>query len=87
VFSQYTEVEEVILYGSRAKENFKTASDIDLTMKGRNISQSILNCIAEDLDDLLLPYQIDISIFNRIENKEFLDHIARVGKSIYKKNA
>lgn len=34
IFGKYPEVEEVILYGSRAKGNFKPFSDIDITLKG-----------------------------------------------------
>lgn len=33
-FSSYPEVEQVIIFGSRAKGNFKKGSDIDLTIKG-----------------------------------------------------
>ena len=35
IFGKYPEVEEVILYGSRAKGNFKPFSDIDITLKGK----------------------------------------------------
>lgn len=34
VFYQFPEIEEAILYGSRAKGNYKEGSDIDLTLKG-----------------------------------------------------
>jgi len=36
VLSRHPEVERAILYGSRAKGNFKAGSDIDLTLSGRN---------------------------------------------------
>lgn len=84
VFSKYQEIEEVLIYGSRAKGNFKPASDIDLTLKGKNIDFSLQTQIEFDLDDLMLPYKFDVSIYDRITNPEFLDHINRVGKEIYK---
>jgi predicted nucleotidyltransferase len=31
IFAQYDQIETVILYGSRAKGNYKPGSDIDLT--------------------------------------------------------
>ena len=37
VFTKFPEVKEVILYGSRAKGNYKRGSDIDLAIKGKNI--------------------------------------------------
>lgn len=86
VFSTFSEVEEVVLYGSRAKGNFKNGSDIDLTIKGENLNLKIINKISFCLDDLYLPYTFDLSIFNHISSPELIDHIQRVGKVFYKKN-
>src|SRR5690606_18821108 len=85
VFSKYQQVEEVLIYGSRAMGNFKPASDIDLTLIGKDIDLSLQTKIEFDLDDLMLPYKFDISIYDKITNPEFLDHINRVGKEIYKR--
>ncbi len=85
VFSAFGEVKEVIIYGSRAKGSYRNNSDIDLTIKGDNLSlQSIFN-MEEKLDDLLLPYKLDLSLFDKIENKDLLEHIERVGLKFYKK--
>jgi predicted nucleotidyltransferase len=35
VFSSYLEIDQVIIYGSRARGNFRPGSDIDLTLKGK----------------------------------------------------
>lgn len=83
VFSKFPQIEEAILYGSRAKGNYKEGSDIDLTLKGTGLNLSILNGITLMLDDLLLPYLFDISIYNNIKNQDFLDHIERVGIAFY----
>ncbi|MCH7401059.1 nucleotidyltransferase domain-containing protein [Belliella kenyensis] len=84
VFSKYPQVEEVLIYGSRAMGNFKPASDIDLSLIGNDIDLSLQTEIEFDLDDLMLPYKFDISIYNRITNPEFIKHINSVGKEIYK---
>lgn len=83
VFRRFPGVDEVILYGSRAKGNFRTGSDIDLTIKGHKIDLSTLYKIERDLDDLMLPYHIDLSILHQIDNPELLGHIQRVGKQFY----
>ncbi len=85
VFSKYQQVEVVLIYGSRAMGNFKPASDIDLTLIGKDIDLSLQTEIEFELDDLMLPYKFDISIYDKITNPEFLDHINRVGKEIYKR--
>jgi predicted nucleotidyltransferase len=86
VFALFPEVEETILFGSRANGKFKTGSDIDLTLKGSDLNLSVLNKISMELDDLLLPYTIDLSIYQQIGNPDLIDHINRVGVLFYKKN-
>jgi predicted nucleotidyltransferase len=85
VFSSFTEVEEAVIYGSRAKGNYKPGSDIDFTLKGDKLTRNILSSINIKLDDLLLPYIIDTSIFTEIDNKNLLDHIKSIGKVFYRK--
>lgn len=83
VFSRNPEVEQVILYGSRAKGTYKNGSDIDLTLKGSNLNLAAINKISNEIDDLLLPYSFDISIFSQISNADLVDHINRVGVVFY----
>lgn len=83
VFQSFPAVEEVVLYGSRAKGNYRPGSDIDLTLKGEGLTLKILNKISNSLDDLLLPYTFDLSIFAQIDNNDLVDHINRVGKVVY----
>ena len=51
-----------------------------------NLTRSRLNQIAFAIDDLLLPYQFDLSIFHKLTNMELVDHIRRVGISIFCKD-
>ena len=85
VFRQYENIEEVIVYGSRAKGNFKIGSDIDLTIKSKTFTLTELLQVENQLDDLLLPYKIDLSLFHQISNVALVEHIERVGKVFYKK--
>lgn len=86
IFRHYPEIDRVVIYGSRAKGVSKTASDIDLTIQGKMISTSTLNRISMELDDLMLPYTFDISIYEHISNQDLLEHIDRVGKEFYKQS-
>jgi predicted nucleotidyltransferase len=85
VFIKYPQLEKVIIYGSRAKGNYRNGSDIDITLKGNNLDLEIQNKISLEIDDLLLPYKFDISIFEQIENQNLKDHINRVGQIFYEK--
>ena len=84
VFKKYPEVEEVIIYGSRAKGTYRPGSDIDITLKGENITEATRAKIWLDLDDLNTPYLVDLSIFDSLDSANLLEHIARVGKMFYK---
>lgn len=79
VFLKYPQVEKVILYGSRAKGNFRNGSDIDLVLLGEKLTLSDQFKIETDLDDLMLPYQLDLALYHQISNKDLIDHIDRVG--------
>lgn len=83
VFVNFPEIDKAILYGSRAKGNFKTGSDIDLTLFGEKLDNSLTGKIAEALDDLLLPYMIDLSIYAELNHAELQEHIDRVGVIFY----
>ena len=87
VFEAFPMVEKAVLYGSRAKGNYKTGSDIDLTFYGNGLTLKTLHKIDTELDDLLLPYQVDLSIFENISNPEFIEHIQRVGVVFYEKQS
>jgi predicted nucleotidyltransferase len=75
-------VDEVILYGSRAKGNYKPGSDIDICLKGAELSQIDVNKLLQQLDELNLPWIVDIICYNTITNEDLLEHIKRVGISI-----
>ena len=85
VFEKHSEIEQAIIYGSRAKGNFRNGSDIDLTLKGQNIKHEILSKLNQEIDELNTPYLFDISIFKDLDSVELIEHINRIGKKFYKK--
>ncbi len=88
VLARHPQVEKAVLYGSRAKGNYKNGSDIDLTLYGgEDLTLNVLYQIIGELDDLLLPYTIDLSIFSDISDHDVVEHISRVGIEFYEKKA
>lgn len=85
VFAKYMAIDKAVLYGSRAKGNYTPGSDIDLVLKGKMLNLEQLNKINIDIDDLLLPYTFDLSIFHHMSNPDVIEHIKRVGKTFYKR--
>lgn len=87
VFKNFPSIEKAVLYGSRAKGNFRPGSDIDLTLVGPSLTTTDLLKIENELEELLLPYTIDLSLHGQIDNRDLLDHINRVGIEIYNRRA
>jgi predicted nucleotidyltransferase len=85
VFKKYGDIEQAILYGSRAKGTYRNGSDIDLTLKGEKLNLTTLFKIEDELDDTLIPHTVDMSIYTQIDNPELLDHIKRVGIVFYER--
>ncbi|MFZ6033710.1 MAG: nucleotidyltransferase domain-containing protein [Melioribacter sp.] len=76
-------VKKIILFGSRAKGNYKKGSDIDIAIIADRLSYEELNQIRVDVSELMLPFKIDIIDFNKINNSELREHIQRVGKVLF----
>ena len=85
VFGRHPEIENAVLYGSRAKGNFKPGSDIDLTLIGEKLDAKTLGQLDSELDDMLLPYEFDISILSKLTHPELIEHIRRVGVVFYER--
>lgn len=83
VLTHHPEVEKAMLYGSRAKGTHHPGSDIDLTLLGRRLDHTLFTRIENELDDLLLPHRIDLSLLETLTHPALLDHIGRVGVTFY----
>ena len=83
LFGKLNFIERVIIYGSRAKGNYREGSDIDLTLIGDNLNHQNLSELKTQIDDLNTPYLFDISILNKIKSEDLKEHIKRVGKVFY----
>jgi uncharacterized protein len=77
------DIEQAILYGSRAKGSFREGSDIDLTLIGAALTPETLYKLSELLEDSYLPYRFDLSIMKSLDNPMLVEHIERVGQLFY----
>lgn len=85
VLAAHPAVEQAILYGSRALGRHRPASDIDLTLLGPDLSSTVRARIDAELDDLLLPWVIDLSCPASLRHPALLDHIERIGLVLYER--
>ena len=83
-FLKYTDIEEVLVFGSRAMGNYKTGSDIDFAIKGKNASNKTAWDVSGYLNEVLpIPYYIDVVCYEALSIPELKEHIDRYGKLCY----
>ncbi len=83
VFRNHPPIRSVTLYGSRAKGNFRHNSDIDLMLTAPDMTWSEFNRVEQEIDDLLLPWKVDLALLHHVENQDLLNHVERVGIDIF----
>jgi predicted nucleotidyltransferase len=79
ILKAHSAIEQIILFGSRAKGNFRNGSDIDLALKGKALSADDILDLRLTLDELNLPWEIDLLHYEAITDPAVKEHIDRVG--------
>ena len=83
VLESNSKVDKAFVFGSRAKGNYRDASDIDLAIKGMDLNFDDVLQLGVKLDDLNLPYKVDLLNYHTIKEPDLKDHIDRVGIELY----
>ncbi|AFI84967.1 restriction endonuclease subunit R [Methylophaga nitratireducenticrescens] len=80
----FPSIQSAVLYGSRAKGDYRPNSDIDLTLHvDASASEHLLFEVMGAMEELDTPYSFDISLYQHIDNDNLKDHIQRVGVEFY----
>ena len=83
-FKRFPEIEEVVIFGSRAMGNFKKGSDVDIAVKGDKVTDDTVTRLTSVLnEELPIPYVIDVLDYASIKNRALLKHIRIYGKKFY----
>lgn len=81
----YPEVEEAILFGSRALGTYKPASDVDIALKGPGVTASLAARLKFDIEeDTYLPYFFDFVAYSTITRAALKAHIDGKGICLYR---
>ena len=84
-FSAYPEVEKVVIFGSRAKGNFKPGSDVDLVITDGSIDIKTFLALRSSIEESSLPYKVDLFYLPEFVHKELTEPILRAGIIFYQK--
>jgi predicted nucleotidyltransferase len=84
----HPEIEEVLVFGSRAMGNHKNGSDVDLAIKGNGISLRTISRLAAQLnEELPLPYTFDVVDYALIDTPALKEHIDSRGEVLFQRAA
>ena len=84
VFFAYSDLDSVILFGSRATGTASPRSDIDLATRGI-LSRRRLGRLKLDLEDLDIPQRCDVVALEKVRHEPLKRHIKAVGVTIYRR--
>lgn len=88
VIGEFAEIKKAVVFGSRAKGNYKKGSDVDIAIFGDDISFSTIARIHGRLEEESpLPYFFDIVDYTHSNHQELKEHIDRVGKIILERQS
>jgi uncharacterized protein len=79
LLAEHPAIQRVVLYGSRALGRHRSGSDIDICLDAPEMGLGELLVLGAQLDDLLLPWRIDLQLRHLIQHPGLLEHIDRVG--------
>lgn len=85
ILSTCDALEEACVYGSRAKGNFRPFSDIDIVLKGEKLVWADKADLMLSFEESLLPYIVDLNLYNDLRPGPFLSEVDRWAKPIYRK--
>lgn len=86
IIQGFEEIDKVVLFGSRAKGNYKKGSDIDLAVYGAGVTFDVVSKLHAHLEEESpMPYFFDVVDANQLNNEELKSHIERVGKVIFQR--
>jgi len=83
VIESYPGIRQAVLFGSRAMGSHRYGSDIDIALDSDDLTIEDLLQLNTSIDDLNLPFKVDLVHIQRIDNADLIDHIHRVGKVLH----
>ena len=87
IISSYSQIEQALIFGSRAIDTYKEASDVDIAIKGNKADSKLAAALKDQLEEeTYLPFFFDVIAYHSVQSEELKKHIRTKGKSIYRKS-
>ena len=78
--ARYSEIEEAVLFGSRALGTYKPGSDVDIALKGNEVDSFLAAHLKSEIEEeTFLPYFFDFVAYSKLNHKDLIRHIDEYG--------
>ena len=78
--ARYSEIEEAVLFGSRALGTYKPGSDVDIALKGNKVDSFLAAHLKSEIEEeTTLPYFFDFVAYSKLNHKDLIKHIDKYG--------
>ncbi|MGB9975638.1 nucleotidyltransferase domain-containing protein [Thermovenabulum sp.] len=85
IFNNYPGVQKVLLFGSRARGDFKKTSDVDLAVFSENISDREFNLLVDEINEMDTALSFDVVHFEKLKKDSLKENIIKDGVLIYER--
>jgi len=85
ILTKYNTVEKALLFGSRARGDFKKTSDIDIAIFSKDISEKQFNLLIDEINQINTVHSIDVVHYEKLSKKALKTAIMRDGVILYER--
>ena len=86
ILASIPEIEEALIFGSRARGDYWRASDVDLSIKGKDFDRHTLARLNDKLYNSHIPLFFDTHLYANIQHPQFKASVDRDGKVLYRRD-
>lgn len=83
VFSRFPNIDRVLIYGSRARGDFRPHSDIDMAVLAPTMTPSEFSHLWMALDDLPILFRLDVSLHHDVADPQLKHNMLADGVTLY----
>jgi type I restriction enzyme, S subunit len=83
ILEEQPKLDKAYIFGSRAKGNYRPDSDIDIAVKGYDLTMEDILKMSAGIDKLGIGYEVDMMDYDCIKEVAMKEHVDRVGMEIY----
>lgn len=83
IFRRYPQIEQVLIFGSRAKGTDKPWSDFDLAVVAPMMSDGEFSKLWNEIDEMQLVFKFDLLHWDRLATQRLKEKIGEEGQRFY----